>query len=295
MNLENTQVQSMTGFGRGEATNDNFRIVVEIKSVNHRYKDFRFRMPSIFNKQEMQFKSLIGKAFNRGSFDISLNIKSSNADSGVRDIDYSKVNNFLNGFKSETGLSDASCAVRPTDFLRNEFYFDLEDRESALLELGMKAFEDAISKIEESRLEEGKKLSKIVETHINRYEGKFQELCDEAKKINDVVKTRLQERFQEFKEEISVDEPRFMQEVLFYLEKLDVNEEMNRIKAHLERFESLFKSKKELGREVEFVLQELNRETNTIGSKSTLSEVSKRVVDMKVELEKIREQGLNLQ
>ena len=92
-----------------------------------------------------------------------------------------------------------------------------------------------------------------------------------------------------------VDEPRFMQEVIYYLEKMDIQEELNRIQIHLEKFDSIFKTGGEVGRQLDFLLQELNRETNTTGSKSSVEEISSRVVQMKVHMEKIREQALNLE
>lgn len=290
------KLQSMTGFGRGENESDNFRLVTEIKSVNNRYKDFRFRMPSLLNKKEIEFKNKLSKSCARGTFDISINLKKSQSQNSVKDVDYAKVNAFLEDFISKTeGQKNLSVNCQPTDFLRNEFYTDLEDQEAEILDLAAKSFELAIESLIESRQAEGDKLKGVLQSHLDNYKKHFSEITSKADSFNALIKERLQEKFTEHASEISIDEPRFLQEVIYYMEKMDIHEEINRIETHLGKLEKVMESKVEVGREIEFLLQELNRETNTIGSKSANTEQSDNVVKMKVELEKMREQGLNLQ
>lgn len=290
------KLQSMTGFGRGEQENDNFRVVTEIKSVNNRYKDFRFRMPSLLNKQEIQFKNKLTENCSRGTFDISINLKKSQSQNSIKDIDYTKVNSFLVEFSEKTqGLKNLNLNFQPTDFLRNEFYTDLEDQEKEILELAIKSYELAIESLLVSRKDEGNKLLKVLNDHLANYKKHFGVIKENSEAFNQMVKDRLLEKFKEYAAEISVDEPRFLQEVIYYMEKMDIHEEINRIETHLSKLEKILSTKVEVGREVEFLLQELNRETNTIGSKSANTAQSDNVVKMKIELEKMREQGLNLQ
>lgn len=290
----NDKLQSMTGFGRGESENDNFRIITEIKSVNNRFKDFRFRIPNVLNKVEIELKNALAKSCKRGTFDISINLKKSSSQSSVKDIDFQKVNAFLEDFKKNVKGVE-SLEVKACDFLRNEFYTDLDDQEEEIIKLAMTSFEKAVQELVKSRTDEGKKLYKILADHRQQYVENFEVIRKNSEKFNDLVKERLLEKFKENEADVSVEEPRFVQEVIYYLEKMDINEEINRIDAHLTKLDKVLNKKVEVGREVEFLLQELNRETNTIGSKSSNTDQSENVVKMKVELEKMREQGLNLQ
>lgn len=285
----------MTGFGKGEGSNDEFRVVVEIKSVNHRYKDYRFRMPSLMSSLEIHFKKRFAEVFKRGSFDISINYKKADTKNSFSDVDVQKVEAFVKGIKGLPSLSDFKLSIKPTDFLRSEFYKDIDDDEKSLKELACTAFDKALDSLQASRLEEGVKMKKILLSHRDQYESVFNAIVESADTFQGIIEKKLRDRMGELSSEISVDEPRLLQEVIYYLEKMDIHEEINRVKSHLKKFDMLIEEDKEIGRQLDFLVQELNRETNTIGSKSSLVEISDSVVKMKVELEKIREQGLNLQ
>ena len=187
--------------------------------------------------------------------------------------------------------------MSPTDFLRGEFYKDQEDEKSEeLSKLALEALEGALGKLQEFRHQEGEKLLVVLNDHLDGYVKHFQEVEKQGKAYQEVVTTKLRKRFEEFEAEIKVDEQRFLQEVVFYLEKLDITEEFSRINTHREKLNSLLNTQKtEIGRQIDFVIQELNRETNTIGSKAGVDEISENVIQMKVNLEKMREQALNIE
>lgn len=285
---------SMTGFGRHEVENDNYVVTVEIKSVNHRFKDARFKMSSLFNGIELDLKKELFKHHKRGSFDIYVNFKRAEKNSKFDDIDETKVKAYLEAVKGWVG--EENLSIQPTEFLRNEFLADIDlSKDPELMSLTQEAFNGAVEKLRESRASEGGKLKKVIEEHKSAYEGYFSQIESKSDEFQDSVKQKLTKRFEDFKEELKTDEPRFMQEVIFYLEKLDVHEEINRIKSHLHKLNEIIVKGGECGRQIDFLIQELNRETNTIGSKSAMEEISNNVVQMKVQLEKIREQGLNLE
>ncbi len=289
-------IYSMTGFGRGEGTTGDYTVTVELKSVNHRFKDTRFKMSSIFNSVEIDMKKKIGEKFGRGSFDIFINYKRSESNSKFSDIDNAKVDDFLKMMKSMTDPHGVALNVDATSFLRNEFYKDQDlSKDKSLMEATWKAFEAAVESLAASRSSEGEKLIKILKDHRTTYDKHYQYICGMADSFQASVEEKLKKRFSELSSELNIDEPRFMQEVVYYLEKLDVHEEINRIQAHLEKLDSILEKGGEVGRQIDFLIQELNRETNTIGSKSNLKDISDSVVQMKVQLEKIREQGLNLE
>ncbi|WP_040314719.1 YicC/YloC family endoribonuclease [Bacteriovorax sp. BAL6_X] len=289
-------IYSMTGFGKAEAGSESLQVTVEIKTVNHRFKDIRFKMSSLFNSVELEMRNLISQNFKRGSFDINVSYKRLETKSRFDDIDSEKVNAFISSMKNLADKNEVKIDIKPTDFLRNEFMKEVD--ESSIDEMNkfaIDALKGAIENLKESRETEGQKMVDVIKKHQKSYEEYFNIVNDKSDEFQAAVKERLEKRFDEYKTAMPVDEPRFMQEVIFYLEKMDIHEEINRINAHLSKLNDLLTKGGEVGRQIDFLIQELNRETNTTGSKSTLQEISEAVVQMKVQLEKIREQGLNLE
>ena len=289
-------IQSMTGFGRGESQNDDFSFTVDIKSVNHRYKDIRFKMSSLFTPLELEFKKILLSKFNRGSFDIFINYKKSKTRSNVVDLDIEKVEAFLSTLKEISSKSDVEMEFSPTEFLRSEFLIEKDTKvEAQMYKLAEEAFTKALCNLEVSRVTEGEKLIEVLKLHKSEYENFYKIINDKLPEFQANIEQKLRKKFTELQSELAIDEPRFLQEVVYYLEKMDVSEETNRIQIHLEKLDSLLSQDKEVGRQIDFLMQELGRETNTIGSKSALADISDAVVQMKVQLEKVREQGLNLE
>ncbi len=287
-------IYSMTGFGRGEVESDKYVVTAEIKSVNHRFKDTRFKMSSLFNSLELELKKALFAKVKRGSFDIYVNFKRAETSSKFDDIDEKKVKDFVSQMKSL--LDDEPLQIKPTDFLRSEFMAEQDlSKDTELFEMVPAAFNKAIEKLMESRLSEGQKLKEVIAVHKKTYIEHFSKVEGLSETFQKNVEEKLKKRFEEYKVDMPVDQPRFLQEVVFYLEKLDIHEEINRINAHLEKLDAIVADGGEVGRQIDFLIQELNRETNTIGSKSSVKEISDCVVQMKVQLEKIREQGLNLE
>ncbi len=286
----------MTGFGKSEVERENVIISIELKSVNHRFKDIRFKMSSVFAPIEIELRNLIAESFKRGSFEVFINYKKIESQKKFEDIDYTRVETFVSSFKEVSEKLNLELSIRPTDFLRSEFLIDQDDKfQDQVLEMVREGFPSAIKALKESRKIEGQKMTAVLENHIKEYKEHFEVVEQKAETFQFVIKERLEKKFADMKTSLPVDEPRFMQEVIFYMEKMDVHEEINRIKAHLEKFHDLLSKGGEVGRQIDFLIQELNRETNTTGSKSTVEEISAAVVQMKVHLEKIREQGLNLE
>jgi uncharacterized protein (TIGR00255 family) len=288
-------IQSMTGFGKGEVEGEKYTVSVEIKTVNNRFKDVRFKMSSLFNSQEIPLKKKIESKFSRGSFEVYVNFKKAKKAKSIADLDNEKVVTFLKQIKEISDASGVQLEFSPTEFLRSDFYTDDEDKGEQLEELMLEAFDSALLSLEDSRVEEGQKLLVKLNEHKAVFESHYKKVIELKSTYQDGVKEKLQKRFETDASGLNIDEPRFLQEVIYYLEKLDVDEEINRITIHLEKLTNVFEMPGEIGRQIDFLMQELNRETNTIGSKSGNSEISSNVVQMKVQLEKIREQALNLE
>lgn len=287
---------SMTGFGKGESVGGNYTIVTEIKTVNNRFKDFKFRMSSMFNPLELELRSKLEKDFRRGSFDISITYKKSDKATTDFLIDQNKVQAYLNLVKPWFEKSNIPLQVNPTEFLRSDFYLENEnEKESELSPLVIASFDQAVQALKISREQEGKKLVSKLQEHLSIYTKCLGEVEKLKTLYPEIMKEKLNVKLNEKLKDVKVDESRFLQEVIYYLEKLEIDEEINRARIHLSKLDSVLSSRGEIGRQIDFLLQELGRETNTIGSKSAHPEISSNVVEMKVQLEKIREQALNLE
>lgn len=288
-------VYSMTGFGRGEATGDKFSVVVEIKTVNNRFKDFRFKMSSIFNHLEFDLRTKMEQEFKRGSFEISINYQTKQDIKTEMALDHKKIAAFVKQIKEIVG-DQVTLTVSPTEFLRSDFSLeDEEEKKSMLIPLMKEAFNKAIPELKQSREKEGSALTLKLKEHLSVYEKLLvrSEVLKET--YPELVRARLEGKLREKLQDLKVDENRLLQEIIYYLEKLEVDEEISRAKIHLKKVDDIFKNGGEVGRQLDFLLQELGRETNTLGSKSNHQEISQNVVEMKVQLEKIREQALNLE
>lgn len=290
-------VYSMTGFGKGESIGEAFTITTEIKTVNNRFKDYKFRMSNLFNSKEIELRSLLDEHFKRGSFDVSISYKKNDTTQSEFQVDLSKVKAYLDLIAPVLKEAGGSMSVSPTDFLRNDFSKIEDDgqKEEVLIAQVNTSFLGAINALKVSRQREGEKLVQKLIEHLNVYEEHLKLVEAQKNLYPEILREKLNQKFNEKLKDIKIDESRFMQEIVYYLEKLEVDEELNRAKIHLSKLRQILNSDGEIGRQIDFLLQELGRETNTLGSKSAQSEISSYVVEMKVQLEKIREQALNLE
>ena len=289
-------VYSMTGFGKGEAVGPNYTITTEIKTVNNRFKDYKFRMSSMFNSLELDLRSKLEAEFRRGSFDISVTYKKNEKAVTEFQIDPKKVEAYINLLKPVFEKTSVNFQVSPVEFLRSDFYKEEDEtKEKELEPLALASFDNAIKALKTSRSHEGQKLVDKLFEHLAIYENNLAGVEKLKALYPDMMKDKLTSKLNEKLKDIKIDESRYLQEVVYYLEKLEIDEEINRAKIHLVKLKSVLKSTGEIGRQIDFLLQELGRETNTMGSKSAHPEISSNVVEMKVQLEKIREQALNLE
>ncbi len=290
-------IQSMTGFGKAQFQSEDHNLLIEIKSVNNRFIDTRFRIPGEFNQLEIKFKKSINRFFKRGSFDIYINYKPLQNKSTYC-LDKEKIKNLVCQLKQISIELDLKLDLSAGDFLKPEFFQNLEinssekDKLSSLVD---EVFEKALINLNDSRLSEGLKLLQIMSDHLKKLRESFQKIRPLERNYQELVESRLRAKFLDFKTELKLDENRYHQEVIYYLERLDIKEEINRIEGHLTEFERILDSSGEVGRRLDFLIQELTRETNTLGAKAGLKEISDCVLEMKMELEKMREQVANLE
>ena len=284
-------IQSMTGFGKAFMQLSNKKITVEIKSLNSKGLDLNVRTPSVYREMELQIRNTIAQRLERGKIDFSLYIEVTGEETSAK-INVPIVKGYINQMKEVIPNADETelmkMAVRMPDSLKTERE-ELDKTEWLQIE---KVINEALDNISTFRSDEGLSLEKEFELRISNIESLMNEAVSYDAERVETVKTRLRTALEELK--ATVDENRFEQELIFYLEKYDITEERVRLGNHLKYFLETMKNEEALGRKLGFITQEIGREVNTMGSKSNHTEMQKLVVQMKDELEKIKEQVLNV-
>jgi len=283
-------IQSMTGFGKSLLQLPSKKITVEIKSLNSKNLDLNARIPGQYREKELPLRNLIGNALTRGKVDFSLYVEVTGEET-TASINPAVVKKYMNQLREicngdETEL--LKMAVRMPDALKTE-RDEIDETEFESIEDAVK---EALIEINNFRSDEGKALEKDLKLRIENIERLLEEIIAMDPERIAGVKERLRKGVADLQEK--VDENRFEQELMFYIEKFDITEEKVRLNNHLDYFKEAIDSEDSNGRKLGFISQEMGREINTIGSKSNYAPMQQLVVQMKDELEKIKEQLLNV-
>ena len=281
----------MTGFGKASLQLPSKKITVEIKSLNSKGLDLNTRMSSIYREMELGLRNQISQLLERGKIDFSLYIEVTGEETSSK-INVPIVKGYMNQLKAVNAATDDTellkMAIRMPDALKTERE-EIDEKEWQEIQ---KVINQALENIVQFRKDEGASLEKEFQLRIAKIRTLMKEaVAYDAERVA-TVKTRLRTALEELK--ASVDENRFEQELIFYLEKYDITEEKVRLENHLNYFIETLSGKEANGRKLGFITQEMGREINTMGSKSNHAEMQKLVVMMKDELEKIKEQVLNV-
>ncbi|MFZ4679629.1 MAG: YicC/YloC family endoribonuclease [Flavobacterium sp.] len=284
-------IQSMTGFGKATLQLPTKKITVEIKSLNSKGLDLNTRMPSVFREMELGLRNQISARLERGKIDFSLYIEATGEETSSK-INVPIVRGYINQMKAVIPNADETelmkMAVRMPDALKTERE-EIDENEWKKIQA---VIDEALENIAQFRKDEGVSLEREFLHRIANIMTLMNNAVSYDAERVETVKTRLRNALDELKE--NVDENRFEQELIFYLEKYDITEEKVRLENHLNYFIETIAGTEANGRKLGFITQEMGREINTMGSKSNHTEMQKLVVMMKDELEKIKEQVLNV-
>ncbi len=284
-------IQSMTGFGKASLQLPTKKITVEVKSLNSKGLDLNVRMPSVYREMELGLRNTIAQKLERGKVDFSIYIEVTGEETSSK-INVPIVKGYINQMKAVIPNADETelmkMAVRMPDALKTE-RDEIDENEWKEI---LKVVDDAMKNIASFRLDEGKSLENEFVNRIENIRNYMNQAVSMDTERIETVKNRLRTALDEL--EANVDENRFEQELIFYLEKYDITEERVRLENHLNYFIETIAGTEANGRKLGFITQEIGREINTMGSKSNHSEMQKLVVMMKDELEKIKEQVLNV-
>lgn len=288
--------KSMTGYGKAQCEVGNKKVTIEIKSLNSKQADINSRIPSLFRSKDITIRKMVSSSLQRGKIDISLYYEMLNEESRT-EINAPIVIGYFNQLKqiaNELGVDDSSkllemAAKMPdTTKVTNE---ELNEEEWLKIEETLK---EAISQLNEFRSQEGAALKADITSNISIIENLLSDIEPYEQVRIDTVKQRILDNLKSLEQSDKADSSRLEQEMIYYIEKFDINEEKVRLANHCSYFRETFELDEATGKKMGFISQEIGREINTIGSKANHTEIQKIVVQMKDALEKIKEQMLNV-
>lgn len=287
-------IQSMTGFGKSVVEIPGKKIIIEIKTLNSKQLDLNTRIPGIYREKELEIRNLLSK-IERGKVECFIFVEnvdktiSSQINLGAVESYYKQISSISSELNIPMPSDWYSVILRLPETIKTEIC-ELDENEWDCLKQGII---ETIDKLVEFRIQEGNMLEKIFLNNINNIDTLLKEVDKYEPERLERVKKRITDSLQKL-EATNYDENRFEQEMIYYIEKLDVNEEKSRLKNHLDYFIETMKEETAQGRKLGFISQEIGREINTLGSKSNHADMQKIVVQMKDELEQIKEQVLNV-
>jgi uncharacterized protein (TIGR00255 family) len=290
-------VVSMTGFGRSKAESERFSVTVEVKTVNHRFCEFHIRMPRQLLKTEEKIKKKLGEHIKRGRVEVFVTLEGEGAVSRSVHIDWQALDEFVHHISEIKNRYGITGEVELRDLVNREEIIHIEEKETEndeLERLVLAAVEEAGSQLVQMRKLEGAALESDVSKHIGLLKGHIGSVKKFAPDVVEQYRDRLNKKMAEFLAG-QADEDRILTEVAFFADKADISEEVTRLESHVSQFSEIMKASEPLGRKLDFLLQEMNREVNTIGSKANDSRIAKEVVEMKSLLEKLKEQVQNIE
>lgn len=291
-------MQSMTGFGKAVSEFTDKKVVIEVKSLNSKQLDLYTKINYFYRSKELEIRNLVQQELGRGKVELSLMVDQVSESSAGVQINKVAFGNYVNQIKEiseEMGVALPNdwftVVMRMPEVLKAEQNEELTEEE---WEQTLSAIKDALKALNEFRTQEGEGLKKFFIERIDTIRGYLAEVPNYEKARIDKIKSRLEENLTALEEKISYDQGRLEQEMIFYIEKLDISEEKQRLAKHLDYFIETMEKEPACGKKLGFIAQEMGREINTLGSKSNCSELQVLVVNMKDELEKIKEQVLNV-
>ena len=290
-------IKSMTGYGKSSLSINLREYQVEIKTVNHKYIDTNIRLPRSISYLEDDIRKLITSKLKRGKVDVLITFENFNKDDNEIKINKELAKMYIDSFKDlaqEENLStniDVTEITKLPDVVIVKSNIDEEQIKTELLQV----VENAINNLIEMRQSEGNRISGDILAKISQIEEKNEEIFGLSTGLIREYVVKLETRIKEILKTEELDKSRLMQEIVIYADKCSVEEEVTRLRSHISQLREIINSKEPTGKKMDFLIQEMNRETNTIGSKANNLEITNRVIDIKTILEDIREQVQNIE
>ena len=291
-------LKSMTGFGRCEMATDEYKISVEMKAVNHRYLDLSIKMPKKFNYFEAAIRAQLKKYIQRGKVDVFISYEDYTDEKMSLKYNRSLAGEYMDYFRQmadELGIPNDATVMR---LARCPEVFTMEqapEDEEHMWQILEKAIGEAAEKFVETRTREGENLKQDLLGKLDYMVTLVDQIEERSPKIVEEYRAKLEDKVKELLEDVQIDESRIAAEVILFADKICNDEEVVRLKSHIQHMRSTLEEKEGIGRKLDFIAQEMNREANTILSKANDLEVSNTGIGLKTEIEKVREQIQNIE
>lgn len=292
-------IKSMTSFGRAQSEEGkDICFSIEMKSVNHRYLDINIRMPKVMIALEEKIRSIISKRLNRGKVDVFINYKNYGSSNGKATLNMKLAKDYYECLKEIHNQLDAANDISVTKIARFPDVITLAEPEENLENIFDEIaplVESSLTLMEDMRIREGEKLKDDILLKLNIINNYVKEIEKLADSIPKNYKKKLEERLNELLSGVDIDQSRIALEVAILCDKAAVDEEITRLRSHLSQMKNTLDLEEPIGRKLDFIIQEMNREANTIASKSTDIDMTNKVIEIKNTIEKIREQVQNIE
>lgn len=290
-------IKSMTGFGRGVYQENCKKIDIEIKSVNHRYHDINIKMPKSINYLEEYINKRMNEVISRGKIDINVNYTNLSNKDKIVNIDENLVKNYISVLKNIAKETDLADTISITDIIKFPdvvTVIDNQDEEELKNNLEI-ALGRAIEDFLKMRIREGTKIATDLQNRLEVISKSLEKISELSTGLVDEYVVKLKNRIKEIIKDNIIDENRIAMEAVIYADKISIEEEIIRLHSHILQFNSMLLEEGPSGKKLDFLIQEMNREINTIASKANCLDITKQVVELKNELENIREQIQNIE
>ena len=291
-------MRSMTGYGTAETLYAGKKITVEIKSVNSRYSDISVKMPRLYSFLEAPVKKEVTKYTSRGKIDVYINIDSSEDETKAVNVNVSLAKAYKEAIGKIAGETETSGEVNAITLARlpDVLTIDSEDEDAEeMTRVVLEALEEAGKIYTAMREDEGYNMLLVLTEHLNVIESIVNIIEEHAPEIVTNYRMKIEARMKEIMGNVPYDESRLLTEVALFADKVNVDEEIARLKSHIDQMREMFKATEPIGRKMDFLIQEMNREINTTGSKCNNLSIARNVIDVKAEIEKLREQVQNIE
>ena len=290
-------IKSMTGYGRYQLSNDQREYQIEIKSVNHRYLDISVKIPKLLNYLEEEIRKEIASQIKRGKIEVFITFENKATESKEIIMNQELAKIYVEELKKLARQENISANIEVTEICKFPDVLNIKNKqeEETIKQELLEAVRQATYQLIQMRQIEGTKIAEDLLIRIKAIQKRVKEISLLSTGLIDEYVVKLEGRIKEIRKNQELDENRLAQEVVIYADKCSIEEEVTRLTSHISQFEKFLNTEEAIGKKLDFIIQEMNRETNTIGSKANNLEITNGVIEVKTELENIREQVQNIE
>ena len=290
-------INSMTGYGKATLSRENREYQIEIKSVNHRYLDMNIKMPRTISYLEEEVKKTIMTYVKRGKVDVFITFENNSTEGRKIQINKEIASVYIKELKKLAEEENILANIEVTEISKYPDVLSIqnEQNEEKIKQELIEVTKQAVQKLVEMRSAEGSKMAQDLLQRVEEVQQNVTKISDQSTGLIQDYVVKLESRIKELLPNHEIDQNRLVQEVVIFADKCSVQEEITRLNSHIAQFKNFLQAEENIGKKLDFLIQEMNRETNTIGSKANCLEITNKVIDIKTQLENIREQIQNIE